>query len=41
MFEEYVKDFFFEWGVKAAYHNFVGLANILCPSQCTLGNLRS
>ena len=27
MFEESVKDFFFEWGVKAADDNFVGLAD--------------
>ena len=41
MFEENAKDFFFEWGVEAAYHNFVGLANVPSPSQSTLGNLRS
>ena len=27
MFEENVKDFFFEWGVKAADYDFVGLAD--------------
>ena len=33
MFEENVKDFFFEWGVKAADDNFVGLADGFGPLQ--------
>lgn len=30
-FKQVVQNLFFEWGVEATYHNFVGLANILCP----------
>ena len=33
MFEENVKDFFFEWGVKAADDDFVGLADVGSPLQ--------
>ena len=33
MFEENVKDFFFEWGVKAADDDFVGLADVSSPLQ--------
>ena len=36
MFEENMKDFFFEWGVKAANDNFVGLADVGSPLQCQL-----
>ena len=33
VFEECVEDFFFKRGVKAAYHNFICLANHLCPAN--------
>ena len=33
MFEENVKDFFFEWGMKAADNDFVGLADRFGPLQ--------
>ncbi len=33
MFEENVKDFFFEWGVKAADDDFVGFADVGSPLQ--------
>ena len=33
VFEENVKDFFFEWGMKAADNDFVGLADVGSPLQ--------
>ena len=33
VFEQVVQNLFFEWGVKAANDNFVGLANGFGPSQ--------
>ena len=33
MFEENVKDFFFEWGMEAANDNFVGFADGFGPLQ--------
>ena len=35
-FEQVVQDLFFEWGVKAADDDFVGLANGFGPSQSQL-----
>ena len=32
-FEQVVQNLFFEWGVKAADDNFVGLADVSCPLQ--------
>ena len=36
-FKQIVQNLFFEWGVKAADDNFVGLANGLCPLASELG----
>ena len=36
-FTQVVKNLFFEWGVKAADNDFVGLANGLCPLVRELG----
>ena len=35
-FKQVVQNLFFEWGVKAADDNFVGLADVGSPSQCQL-----
>ncbi len=35
-FEQVIQNLFFEWGVKAAYDNFVGLADVGSPLQCQL-----
>ena len=32
-FKQIVQNLFFEWGVKAADDNFVGLADVSCPLQ--------
>ena len=32
-FEQVVQNLFFEWGVKVADDNFVGLADVSCPLQ--------
>ena len=39
MFEENTEDFLFDWGVEAAYYDFVGLADHLCPLARTLSNI--
>ena len=33
-FEQVVQDLFFEWGVKTADNDFVGLADVGSPLQC-------
>ena len=35
-FEQVVQNLFFEWGVKAADDNFIGLADVGSPLQCQL-----
>ena len=35
--EEIVQNLFFEWRVEAAYNDFVGFANGLCPLESELG----
>ena len=35
-FKQVVQNLFFEWGVKAADDNFVGLADVSSPLQCQL-----
>ena len=35
-FEQVVQNLFFEWGVKAADDDFVGLADVGSPLQCQL-----
>ena len=35
-FEQIVQNLFFEWGVKAADDDFVGLADGFSPLQCQL-----
>ena len=36
VFEQVVQNFFFEWGVKAADDDFIGLADVGGPLQCQL-----
>ena len=36
VFKQVVQNLFFEWGVKAADDNFVGLADVGGPLQCQL-----
>ena len=35
--EEKGQNLFFEWGVEAAYNDFVGLTNGFCPLASKLG----
>ena len=35
-FKQVVQNLFFNWGVKAADNNFVGLADVSSPLQCQL-----
>ena len=35
-FEQVVQNLFFEWGMKAAYDDFIGLADRFSPLQCQL-----
>ena len=35
-FKQIVQDLFFEWGVKAAYDDFICLADGFGPLQCQL-----